>query len=503
MTPSTPSSPTSLRGNAAGVLSTLADLRATDSPTHGGEILSYVYDSGIAELDALVANAAELVRPVNGLDPTVFGSVAALERDLIAFTRTVFGDPTAVGSVTSGGTESCILAVKAARDHAGVHPGTGSIVLPSTAHAAFDKAARLLGATPIRVPVDPSKSQVTAAAMAAALRDDTFLIVASAPDYPTGGLDPIGELGALALMHDLPLHVDACLGGFVLPWWPEPLPEWDLRVPGVTSLSADFHKYGYAPKGASIILHTDRDRHRAGYFATTDWPGYPIVNPTLLGSRTASGLAAAWAITQYLGHEGFRDLVADIYRATGPLRAVVEEIDGLRLVGSPIGPVFAVAADLESASPVDPHRWAGAVAEAGFTLQAQPRFTQTDGTDLPSSTHLTVTPVTAAVVDRLVETMRTAADAVRGMPAADPPAALADLAGALNDGVLSVDDALAIGSEATEQVLIGAGIDPRVAPGDASDSLDMAAVVAAIETLPRPVTAKMLTEFLAAFTNPG
>lgn len=492
----------SLSPRAQQVLDELARLRATDAPTHGGRVLSYVYDSGLAELDDLAAEAAALVQPVNGLDPTVFGSVAAMERDLIDFARNAFHGPEAVGSVTSGGTESCILAVKSARDHARLTPGSGSIVLPSTAHAAFDKAARLLGVRAIRVPVDPTTTQATVDAMAAAIDDDTFLLIGSAPNYPTGALDPISDLGRLATGRGLPLHVDACLGGFALAWWPDDLPPWDFRVPGVSSISADLHKYGYAPKGASVIVHRDRDRHRAAFFATTDWPGYPIVNPTLLGSRSAAGLASAWAISSYLGPDGYAGLVSRIAEATDRLIAAVGGIDGLRVAGTPTGPVFAVIADGESDSPVDPHRWAEAVGSRGFTLQAQPRFTQSDGTVLPASTHLTITPVTATVLDELITALREGAEAARGLSPARPPEALAALAEAFAAGDVTVDDVAALPSEAVEAALIGAGIDPHTDPSGAAEALDLPAVIAAIEALPRPVTARMLTEFLAAYGNP-
>lgn len=488
--------------SADDVLAELARRRATDAPTHGGQVLSYVYDSGLSELDELAGAAAAMVQSVNGLDPTVFGSVAALERDLITFARNAFHGPDAVGSVTSGGTESCILAVKAARDRGGLPPGTGSIVLPSTAHAAFDKAARLLGVRAVRVPVDPVTTRVRPDAVAAAIADDTFLLIASAPNYPTGALDPIGELGRLAVDRGLPLHVDACLGGFALAWWPDPLPAWDFRVPGVASISADLHKYGYAPKGASVILHADRDRHRAGFFATTDWPGYPIVNPTLLGSRSAAGLAAAWAITEYLGDRGYTELVGKIARAAAVLRRAVDGIDGLRVAGDPDGPVFAVVADESSTAPIDPHRWAVAVAARGFTLQAQPRYIQSDGTVLPTSTHLTVTPVTATVTGELIDALVGGADEARGLPPAEAPEALRTLAGAFASGAVTVDDVLALPSAAVEAALSGAGIDAHADPSSAADTLDLPALIAAIETLPRPVTAKMLTEFLAAYANP-
>lgn len=491
-----------MSSDAEAVISELRRLRESDAPTHGGRILSYVYDSGLAELDALAAEAADLVRPVNGLDPTVFGSVAAMERDLISFARTAFGAPSAVGTVTSGGTESCLLAVLAALKSSGVERNRANVVAPSTVHAAFSKAAETFGIELRRVPVDPTTTEVSASAMAGCTDDATVLLVASAPNYPTGAIDPIAEIGAVALEHDLPFHVDACLGGFALAWWPTDLPSWDLATPGVTSLSADFHKYGYSPKGASILLHTDRNRHRAGFFATADWPGYPIVNPTLLGSRSAMGTASAWAIARRLGTDGFAALVTDIAAAREVLVDAVREIDGLRVVGVPQGPVFSVAADLDAATTVDPHRWADEVASRGFTLQAQPRYTQADGSELSPSTHLTVTPVTRTVVGDLVAAMREAADAARGLPGPEAPAPLRELATAFESGAVSVADALALDSAVTESVLVGAGIDPHTDPSQASDALDIGAVIAAIDVLPRPVTAKMLTEFLAAFTNP-
>ncbi|EGD55496.1 pyridoxal phosphate-dependent decarboxylase family protein [Gordonia neofelifaecis] len=485
------------------VLARLRELRASDAPTHGGRVLSYVYDSGLAELDRLAADAAELVRPVNGLDPTVFGSVAAMERDLIAFARTAFGSPEAVGTITSGGTESCILAVASARRLSGLAAGHGNVVAPSTVHAAFDKAAELLGVELRRVPVDPHTTRVDPDELAARIDGETFLLVASAPNYPTGTMDPIAEIGAMALERSLPLHVDACLGGFALAWWPKRTPPWDLRVPGVTSLAADFHKYGYAPKGASVLLYNDRDRHRAGYFATADWPGYPIVNPTLLGSRSATGTAAAWAITRFLGDDGFGALVADIDAARAELIATVNAIDGLRVVGEPFGPVFAVAADPTSTHPIDPHRWSDAVRARGFTLQAQPRYRQADGTDLAASTHLTITPVTRRSVGELSAAMVEASRDARSLPPIEAPGPLRDLAAAFDSGAVTVADALGLDSVTTEAVLIGAGIDPHTDPSQTGEAIDIGAVIAAIDVLPRPVTARMLTEFLASYTNPA
>ncbi|MCK9793024.1 pyridoxal-dependent decarboxylase [Isoptericola sp. 4D.3] len=499
------------------VLATLAALRTHDAPTHGGRVLSYVYDPGVPELDELAAGAVRAMQPVNGLDPTTFGSVAALERDVVAFARALLGgDDDTVGTVTSGGTESCLLAVQSARDTwlatRGLRPGEARprLVAPVTVHAAFQKAAHLYGLELDLVPATaagPSAGAVDAAAIGArfagALADDVALVVVSAPSYPHAALDPVGDVAALAAGAGLPLHVDACIGGFALPFWPG-LPDWDLRVPGVTSLSADLHKYAFAPKGASVLLHRDRDRQRAQYFATTRWPGYPVVNPTLLGSRSGGPLAAAWAILRALGTDGLATLADRARRATLALRDAVDGpdgtgIEGLRVVGSPVGPLLAVATD--DAAPadrrVDPHLWADAVAAHGWTLQAQPGLDQADGTRLPHTTHLTVTPVTEGVLGELVPVLRSAADEVRGRPRPDATALL---------GALPPLDASAVLDSAAAAALLGAvglgsvvdGSDAEPAPGVGP----MAPLLALVESLPAPLVERLLVELLARLVEP-
>ncbi|WP_072805758.1 pyridoxal phosphate-dependent decarboxylase family protein [Rhodococcoides yunnanense] len=475
------------------ILARLRALRAGDAPTHGGRVLSYVYDSGVAELDELAAQAAREVHAVNGLDPTVFPSAGVIESELVQFARTLFhGDGSVVGNVTTGGTESCILAVLGARDAASGTAGSskaGSIVFPITAHAAFRKAAHLLGLEAIVVPVDPVSGLPSPHGVADAVRDDTVLVVASAPSYPFATLDPIADIAAITSDRGIAFHVDACIGGFALPWWGE-LPAWDFAVPGVTSISADLHKYGYAPKGASVLLVRGRDRHRHQYFGTTDWPGYPVVNPTLLGSRSITSMAAAWAIVTYLGEAGFAELTGRMHDSTTALIAAVRAIPGLRVVGAPAGPLLAVAADADAPEPVDPHLWLNAVARRGFSLQAQPSLQQPDGTTLPRTTHLTVTPATAVVQGELVAALVSAADEVRGLAPAEPPAALAELARLFGDGVLTPEQAVSLPSEDIYSALQAAGV-----TGDGE--LDMASILAGVELLPRDVSARMLIEFLA------
>lgn len=456
------------------VLADLTAWRATDPPTHGGRVLSYVYDAGRPELDQVAAEAVRLFLPVNGLDPTTFTSVAALERDLVRIAREVLhGDGEVVGSVTSGGTESCLLAVKSARDAwRAADPARatarGALVLPTTAHPAFHKAAHYLDLDVVAIPVDPATGRVPADAVLAAVDERTVLVVVSAPSYPFGAVDPVAEVAAGAAERGVPCHVDACIGGWVLPWWGG-LEPWDFAVPGVTSISADLHKYGYAPKGASVVLYRGRDRHRAQYFATTAWPGYPVVNPTALGSRGVGAMAAAWAVLQVLGTDGLAALVADTRRATERLRATVDEITGLRLLGDPTGPLLALAADDAAGSDqaVDPFLWIDALRRHGWLAQAQPARVQPDGTALPRTAHLTVTAVTDRVADELAAAMRLAADDVRGLPAATPDPSLA-------------------------QRVLGEGLPD-----------ELAGVMATLEALPAEVVRPLLVQVLAGVVDPG
>ncbi|MDL9979402.1 pyridoxal phosphate-dependent decarboxylase family protein [Microbacterium sp. ASV49] len=482
--------------NPQDVIARLAELRALDAPTHGGRLLSYVYDSGRPELDELAAAAVRTMQPVNGLDPTTFRSVAVIERELVDFARSVFhADDEVVGTATSGGTESCILAVKTARDawRARHRSGTPRLVAPTTVHAAFRKAAALLDVALDLVPVDPSTGRPDASAVIERLGDDVALVVVSAPSYPYATLDPVVEVAAAALAAGVDLHVDACIGGFALAFWPQhaagaPAHPWDFAVPGVTSLSADLHKYGYAPKGVSVLLQRGRDRQRHQWFATSAWPGYPVVNATLLGSKSAAPLAAAWAITSVLGVEGFRELTDSMAASTGRIVEAIDAIEGLSVVGRPTGPMVAVAVDASVPADrrVDPHLWADAMRDYGFVVQLQPASIQPDGSWLPSTAHLTITPVTEQVVDELVPAAAAAADAVRGMPHLDGAALAQGLLGGFEP-----DDLRHLNSDAAVEILRAAGLLEPSGLGA------LAPVLALVEALPSELVERLLIELLA------
>lgn len=513
------------RGEQA--LQRLTGFRREDPPTTGGRVLSYVYDSGLSELDDVAVRAAALTHGVNGLDPTVFGSVARIHGGIIEWVAGILGgDETVFGSVTSGGTESCLLACLAAREVSGRSPGDGgTIVAPVSAHAAFRKAAHTLGLRFVGIEVDPATGRVTAEEILDAVDRDTVLVVCSAPSYPTGVIDPVAEVAAgLEAHHDprIGLHVDACLGGLVLPFWPgspahrsptssavtpttaaesvgsEVIEPWDLRIDRVTSISADLHKYGFAPKGTSVLLSRGRMRHRAAWFATVDWPGYPVVNPTLSGSKPLEPAAAAWAVLEALGEDGQRELVARTARATERLADGLARIDGLRVLDRDPGPLIAVASDgdLPESRRIHPHLWADACGRRGIAVQSQPAFGQQRG-EFSSSSHLTVTPVTEQLVAEILHVAIEAADEVRGHPDPNPPPGFADVLDALDSGALSPADILALGEDEVHAMVSGVLADETGAGGDGSDP-GMAPLLAAIERLPVDVGARLVRAYLAA-----
>lgn len=488
-------------------------IRKFDAPTHGGKVLSYVYDSGLPELDELAARAAWEVQTINGLDPTTFPSIAVMERDLLGFVRDLLhGDDDVYGNVTTGGTESCLLAIKTARDvwrarnkDKGPY-AIGRIVAPSTVHAATHKAASYFDLELDLVPVDPSTGAVDPQDVIDRLDDDVALVVLSAPNYPYAQLDPIAEIAPHALEKDIALHVDACIGGLALPWW-EGLDEaWDFAVPGVTSISADLHKFGYAPKGISILLQRGALRHRAQYFSVIGWPGYPVVNPTLLGSKSAGPIAAAWAIVSYLGYEGYRELTATTQVATAALIDGFNAIEGLRVQGTPTGPLFAVVTD-ESIPPerrVDAHLLVDDMRASGWILQSQPYCPQEGGEDLPRSAHLTITPVIKDKVEELLDAARASAEKLRGVdgPHKDIRVTQASqaLLGALERfGVGESGQGISqVSAEAIQSILGSLGVDSD------SGSLpqDMSGLLALAEKLPDAVARRLLTEILALVVRP-
>ncbi|SHN33079.1 pyridoxal phosphate-dependent decarboxylase family protein [Cryptosporangium aurantiacum] len=474
---------------AEDVLAELAALRAADLPTHGGRTWAYVYDSGLAGLDALAHRAAEAVTGLNGLDPTVFPSLLTMENEVVAAAaRLLGGGPGTVGTVTSGGTESILLAVKAARDgrHDVERP---QLVAPVTAHAAFAKAAEYFRVELVPVEVDPVTFRPDPADVAAAITDRTVLVVASAPSYAHGVIDPVVEIAAVAAERGVRCHVDACIGGWVLPFWRRlgvPMPGFDLSVPGVTSLSVDLHKYAYAPKGTSVLLHRDAELRRSQYFAFADWPGYSMINATMQSTKSAAPLAAAWAVLRHLGEEGYLALAEQTLAATRTLIAGVEAVEGLRVLGPPQASLVAFGAADDGP---DLFVLADELTVRGWYVQ--PQFALGA---LPTNLHLTVTAASAPKIEPFLADLR---DAVAAAHAHGPVAVDAGIV-----EWLRTLDPSTLTSEEFGGLLAAGGL----APGDGGGAFALPARMAEINALlaaaPPRLRERLLIEFFGLLYTP-
>ncbi|WP_159998381.1 aminotransferase class V-fold PLP-dependent enzyme [Roseomonas sp. 18066] len=309
---------------------TLQQAKENDVDWRAGRLAVYTYYRDDALLQ-VAQDAYGLYFNENALGKRAFPSLARLERELVEMGLSLFQAPPGAGGVfTSGGTESIFLAVCAARNARPV-PGRPNIVCCETLHATFNKAAMFLGVDVIRTPMT-AEFRADPAALAAAIDENTVMIGASAPGYAHGVFDPVAEISALAARHGLWLHVDACIGGFLNPFWPEAVPDFDFRVAGVTSLSADLHKYGYAAKGASLLLLRDAALKRHHSFDFDGWPRGAYATETFSGSRPAGSIAAAWAVVNHLGRDGYAENARLIHDAKAQLVAGIEAIPGLRVI---------------------------------------------------------------------------------------------------------------------------------------------------------------------------
>ena len=384
----------------------LATLRAHDLPTHGGRTLAYVYDSGLAEADAVGREALAAFASTNGLDPTAFPSLLRMENDLVALAGRLVDAPEGfAGVVTSGGTESIMLAVLAARSARPdvAHP---RMVLPTTAHAAFHKAGHWFGVEPVLVDVDPATKRAVPEAMAAAVDERTVLVVASAPSYAHGVVDPVTAIAAAAAAAGAPCHVDACIGGWVLPFLrdePDAVP-WTFAVPGVTSVSLDLHKYAYTPKGVSVLLHRSAELRRGHLFASARWPGYTMLNTTAQSTKSGGPLAAAWAVVHHIGLDGYARIARRTRSATLALAAAAGRVPGLSLAAAPDSTLLALVAD----DTCDVFTMSDELLARGWFVQPQMRFG-----DLPATLHLTLSAATADSSAEIAAGLAAAAAAAR------------------------------------------------------------------------------------------
>ncbi len=392
------------------VVASLEAARASDVDWRGGRVFSLVYHAGDAH-EELIRRAHAVYASGNLLNPMAFKGLRRLEAEVVEMAASLLHGPdSAVGAVTSGGTESILVAMAALRDRARrERPWIRSpeLVVPRTVHPAFDKAAHYFGIALRKAEVgDDLRADLRS--VARRIGRSTIGLVGSAPQYAHGVIDPISELGELAARHKLPLHVDACLGGFVLPWIERlgrPVPPWDFRVPAVTSISADLHKFGYGGKGASVLLWRSMELMRHQFFVATDFPGGIYASPTLLGTRPGGPIAAAWAALRGLGAGGYLELTRAALAAADAIRAGIRAIPGLTVLGGDDSIIVAFAA-----APGGPDVYAVAdrLEARGWAVDRQQR---------PASLHLTCTANHLAIAGDYLADLRAAAAEVAGQPA--------------------------------------------------------------------------------------
>lgn len=345
----------------------------------------------------------------NPLHADVWPSATKFEAEIVAMTAEMLGGSSqgVHGTVTSGGTESILLAMKAYRDWGREKKGITrpEMILPLTAHAAFDKACQYFNIRPVRIPFD-AQYRADAAAAQRAITSNTIVIVGSAPSFPHGALDPIEELSELARQHGIGFHTDACLGGFVLPWAEKlgyPVPPFDFRLPGVTSISADTHKYGYAAKGTSVILYRGKELLHYQYYTTSEWPGGLYFSPTFAGSRPGALSAACWAALTSIGAQGYLAATKKILETAKAIKQGIRQISELHLLGDSL---FVIAFASDS---LDIYKVLEQMTHKGWSL---------NGLHKPSCVHLCVTlrHTQPGVAERFLQDLAAAVAHVKAHP---------------------------------------------------------------------------------------
>ncbi|MDR3512551.1 MAG: pyridoxal-dependent decarboxylase [Caulobacteraceae bacterium] len=384
----------------------MLDYAGGDVRWREGKTAVYVFNAG-PEVERVQKEAYVLFMSENGLGPMAFPSLKRMEEEVVGFGLSLLHGPDeAVGSITSGGTDSITMAMKAARDYARKAKGVKgplNIVLPRSAHPAFDKAAAVMEIEVRRTPLKDFLADPEA--MAAAADAATVMIVGSAPCFPFGLIDPIGALSQLALSRDLWLHVDACVGGYIAPFVRMnggDVPPFDFELAGVRSMSADLHKYGYCAKGASTVFFRSAELQSFMIFDMSDWPGGRMVTPTLAGTRPGGAISAAWAVMNFLGVEGYRAKQGLVTRTRERIEAGVRAL-GFTVLGAPQLGLVAFSRDDVNCLAV----WAKLRERGWFTSM----------TTEPAGLHLMLSPFHAEVADTYLADLAWALSAVTGQTA--------------------------------------------------------------------------------------
>jgi len=390
------------------ILDQLDTFKEHDPEYKNGKVWSLVYYIDEAHQDFLKESYFKYSCE-NGLNPTAFKSLKKFESEIIAATANILnGTEEVCGVVTSGGTESCLMAVKTYRDMAKDKRGVKKpeMIIPESAHVAWYKASEYFG---VKIRMIPLLEDLTPdlKKMKKLINRNTVMILGSAPEYPHGTIDPIEEMGALAQKHNIPMHVDACVGGFILPFMEMngvDIPKWDYQVPGVTSISADIHKYGYAAKGASTITYRNLDYLKYQMFVQPNWSGGVFASSALLGTRPGGAYAAAWATLQYFGIDGYKKLADETWQAVSKLKEGVATIPELEIMGKPMGPLFAYKS-------IDPSVNIYAVGD-----QMDAKGWQVNRNQKPNGLHAMVTAQHLKVVDQYLADLKECVAIVKANP---------------------------------------------------------------------------------------
>ncbi len=385
----------------------MLDMGKGDADWRSGRTAVYVFHPGDDVLQ-VAKDAYALYQSENALGPAAFPSLRRMESEVVSMGLGLLHGPEgACGNMTSGGTESILMAVKTCRDQArarGMDTRGAEIVVPRSTHLAFDKAAAYLDLKVVRVPV-AADLRADVPAIAKAVSDRTLMLVGSAPCFPYGLIDPIEPLSDLALERDLWLHVDACVGGYFAPFARMngvDVPPFDFELPGVRSISADLHKYGYAAKGASTVFHRSEEQRAFQIFSCDDWPAGGMTTPTAAGTRPGGAVAAAWAVMQYLGVAGYREKAKIVTDTRERLMAAIDAMDGLCTYGDPKLGLFTYGSEDEEALPI-----------FGVWAQLKQRGWFTGLITEPRGIHLMLSPSHAEAADAYLEDLAAALEHVR------------------------------------------------------------------------------------------
>ncbi len=414
------------------VLEALRAKHREDARWKDGKTFSLVYFAG-DEVSQLLKDAYGEFMSENGLSPVAFPSLREMECEVVSMAAALLGgDDEVAGTMTSGGTDSITMALKAAREWGRRERGLARprVVVPSSAHPAFDKAAHYLDLELVHAPVGPD-FRVDVKAMEALIDANTVLLVGSAPAYPQGVVDDVTAIAALAKARGLLCHVDACLGGFFLPFARKaghPVPPFDFQVDGVTSMSADLHKYGYAAKGASVVLYRSAALRRHQFFTYAGWNGGLYASPSYAGTRPGGAIAAAWAVMHHLGEEGYVARARSILSTTRRITDAITRIPGLQVMGEPVGGVFAF-----TSTSLNVYELGDAMDARGWKLDRQQR---------PPALHAMITPAHEPVVEHFLADLEACVQHLQsGEPAPEGSAAMYGMVGAIPD-LQQVDDFL-------------------------------------------------------------